>query len=154
MKRRLPWILFALSLILNVALIGGAVYVKSMAHHYRDHPDARAEYLSEQLDLDTGQENALIEMMGALAAAEEERQEAREDFRERFLAMLAQPELTRDDIARELESGTEDWIARFSDKMLQMHGFVQTLTPEQREKLFALARERRGGINRLFVGKR
>ncbi|MEX1306413.1 MAG: Spy/CpxP family protein refolding chaperone [Rhodovibrionaceae bacterium] len=154
MKRRLPWILFALSLILNVALVGGAVYVKSMAHHYRDHPDARAEYLSDELELDAGQESALMELMQSMSAAKNERQGEREEFRERFLAMLAQPELTRADIARELESGTGDWIARFSDKMMQMHDFVQTLTPEQREELFALAREKRGGISRLFEGKR
>ncbi len=153
MNCRLPWILFVLSLILNVALIGGAVYVKSMAHHYRDNPNAQAEYLADELSLDAGQQAALTELMSKLSAAKDDRQEGRRDSRERFLTMLAQPELTREDIARELEAGSGDWIARFSDKMIEMHAFVQTLSPEQRDELFALAREKRGGINRLFGGK-
>lgn len=150
MKRRLPWILFVLSLILNVALIGGAIYVKTVAHHYRDNPDARAEYLAEELELDQGQEQELIGLIRELDQAKEERRDDRKDFRDRFMAMLAQPDLSREDVIREMESGTGDWLERFADKTLRIHGFVQTLTPEQREELFALARERRGGITRLF----
>lgn len=153
MKRRLPWILFILSLILNVALIGGAIYVKSKAEHYRDHPEARAEYLADQLELDQAQHDALLSLTQALDEAKERRESAREDFRERFLALLAQPDLTREDVVLELESGTGDWIQRFTDKMMLIHGFVQKLTPEQREELFGLAREKRGGINRLLGGK-
>lgn len=154
MKRRLPWILFILSLILNVALIGGAIYVKSKAEHYRDHPEARAEYLADQLQLDQAQHDALLSLTETLDEAKERRKDAREDFRERFLALLAQPDLNRGDVVRELESGTGDWVERFTDKMMLIHGFVQELTPEQREELFRLAREERRGISSLFGGKR
>lgn len=154
MKRRLPWILFVLSLILNVALIGGAVYVKSVAHHYRDHPEARAEFLADKLDLDDSQTEELRALVEELDEAKEERRDDRDGFRARFMAMLAQPDLTREDVVRELRSGTGDWVDRFADKTMSIHGFVQTLTPEQREELFALAREQRGGIGRLFGGKR
>lgn len=154
MKRRLPWILFILSLILNVALIGGAIYVKSKTEHYRAHPEARAEYLADELQLDQSQHDALLSLTETLTEAREQREGQRQDFRERFLALLAQPELTREDVVRELESGTGDWIQRFTDKMMLIHGFVQKLTPEQREELFSLAREERRGISGLFSGKR
>jgi Spy/CpxP family protein refolding chaperone len=152
MKRRLPWILLTLSLILNAALIGGAVYVKQKAEHYRENPEARAEYLVDRLELDQTQAAALEEMMQNFSEMREQRQEARESFREKFMALLAQPKLTREDVERELRAGTGAWIDRFADKMLEMHAFVSTLTPEQREELFALAREHRGGLRRLFQG--
>lgn len=154
MKRRLPWILFILSLILNVALIGGAIYVKGKAEHYRDNPEARAEYIVDRLELSDGQRDSLVSLMAKLEELRDQREDARDDFRERFLAMLAQPELTREDVAAELHSGTDDWIDAFAEKTLLMHGFVQELTPEQREALFSMAREKRGGINRLLGGKR
>lgn len=154
MKRRLPWILFILSMILNVALIGGAVYVKGKAEHFRDNPEARVEYLVERLELADPQREALKALIENLDELRDQREDERDDFRERFLAMLAQPELTRDDVTRELRSGTDGWIAGFTDKTMLMHGFVQQLTPEQREELFSMAREERGGINRLLGGKR
>ena len=154
MKRRLPWILLILSMILNVALVGGAIYVKGKAEHYRDNPEARAEYLVERLQLSNMQRDALLSLMEELEDLRDRRDDDRDDFRERFLAMLAQPELTRDDVVRELRSGTEGWIEGFAEKTMLMHGFVQELTPEQREELFGMAREERGGLNRLLGGKR
>lgn len=153
MKRRLPWILFVLSMILNVALIGGAIYVKGKAEHYRDNPEARAEYLVDRLELSDGQRDSLASLMRELEELRDQRDDARDDFRERFLAMLAQPQLTREDVTAQLHSGTDDWIDAFAEKTLLMHSFVQDLTPEQREELFSMAREKRGGINRLLGGK-
>ena len=73
MKRRLPWILFVLSLILNVALIGGAIYVKGKAEHYRDNPEARAEYLVDRLELNDNQRDALTSLMAELEDLREQR---------------------------------------------------------------------------------
>lgn len=144
MRPRLPWILLAISLVANLFFVAGAFYAYS---HYGNEDRGRwkrmsTEEIVETLDLTAAQREGLAELR---RRASERRESVRGGFRrmrEALVEQLRAPEFDRDGYAALLAESSEDRRAYFVDMAEALHGYVGTLSPEQRETFFELAEQR------------
>ncbi len=147
MRSKLPWILLAVSVIANIFFAGGAIY------SFYGHGDRALQQVVEKLDLSPAQQQGLLALREGVAARREAMSGARGERREAWLAEIASPTFDRERVA----ALVDDWSAQrgtyFIDLAQDLHAYVATLTPEQREKFLELARERRF-LRRLLRGKR
>ena len=74
-------------------------------------------------------------------------------LREALLAEIASPTFDRDRVATLVEDGSAQRQTFFVSMAQDLHAFVATLTPEQREKFLKLA-QKRGFLLRLLRRKR
>jgi uncharacterized membrane protein len=143
MKPRLPWILFAISLALNFFFGVGALYSKLEAERKYLPPEARIAELAEKLELTEAQEADLL----ALSERSRERRQGRRDLwkkrRQDILVELAKPELDRTRLSEVIRQGRDRRNAYFEEMMVDLHGYLATLSDEQRAAFLEMAKDRR-----------
>ncbi len=137
MKTKLPWILFAGSLLLNIAFLSGGL-LGAYDPWDRAKPD-----VAEALDLDAAQQQSLSDLRATMAERRAAWGDRRKAFKKALLATLDVPAFD----AGALESVLKGRGDGRRQGMLAMaeglHGFYQTLTPEQRQRFQEAAEERR-----------
>ncbi len=136
MRAKLPWILLALSLVLNVFAIGGFIYGKRLAEHRMGGRSPIVAAL-HKLDLNGPQK----------AALEKLRQELRDDSND----IRDEMRPLRRELLTEMTKATPDFAAadakidtlgdiqskKYKAMLRSVNEFYQTLTPEQRQALQA-----------------
>src|SRR5271154_74906 len=141
-RASLPWILFALSLTLNVFFLGGYYYKRVLDQRLAGNEQERSRYIAEELHFTPEQREHFQEM----------RQESRERAREMFRAN--RPLI--DSLWREIEKPAPDpaqldgYVDRLTTNRAafqreQMHdllGFAKTLDESQRIQFLELVRTR------------
>lgn len=152
-KARLPWILLAVSLALNLFVAGGVIYMKLTAERMTSESDQRLETVVERLDL-SAERRAGLEALRArvqtrMAALREERQEGRRNM----LAELARPELDRARIGELLQQGMAARATLFEELLVELHAYLGTLSETQRRSFLEMAEER-GFMRGLFGPER
>lgn len=152
-KARLPWVLLAVSLALNLFFAGGVVYMKLMAERVTGGSDQRLEAVVERLDLSAdrraGLEALRAQVQQRMATLREERQESRKGM----LAELARPELDRARLGELMHQGTAARAALFEELLVDLHAYLGTLSGEQRRAFLEMAEER-GFMRGLFGRER
>ena len=142
MRRNLPWILLAVSLALNLGLAAGALHFEAEAERLGASAEARFETITARLELTAVQREALL----ALRAMIEDRRGSmggtRDQRRAALMAELAKPELDRAHLREVMDDSQDQRRAFFEGLMVDLHGFLATLTPEQRENFLAMAEDR------------
>lgn len=149
--RLLP-ILLVVSLVANVFFIAGAAYSFATKQRVFGSGD-RIAHVSEQLALNDSQETALRDLR---REASERRQALRDNFgelRQAMLAEIAKPEFDRAAVVALLQRRSQERAEVFTDISAGLHGFLASLTPEQRETFLELAQER-GFISGLLSDRR
>ncbi len=149
MRAKLLWLVLVVSLTANVFLVAGALYTLYGKDGRHAKYDANVESIGDRLALTEAQRRGL-------AALRERVQERRQGMRgqsgERraaFLAELAKPTFDRDRVLALIGTRSIDWRERFADMAGDLHAYMATLTPPQREQFLAMARER-GFLRSLF----
>jgi uncharacterized membrane protein len=116
-------------------------------------PEERIAELAEQLQLSESQHADLLALS---EKSRERRQGQRGLWRERrqsLLAELAKPELDRARLAELMHQGRDRRTASYKELMVDLHGYLATLSDEQRAAFLEMAQDRRF-LRGLFGWKR
>jgi uncharacterized membrane protein len=153
MKNRLPWFLFAVSLAANVFFAAGVGYTVYQDRRAAGSPEARVDLVAERLGLDEAQHEALSLLRERSAMRRPGLCQADRPVRAAILKQLTQPTFDRDLIMKMLVERDEERRPYFAEYAEDLHGFLTTLTPEQRETFLGMASEP-GFLRRVYGGKR
>ena len=153
MRGKLPWILLAASVALNVFFVAGVVYSEYFAPGPAERAERRIAEIGERLELTEAQVGDLMALRQRARARRGAPREDRQEMRARLLDELGRPEFDRDSIVRLMEERWRGRQAGFADMAAELHAYLATLSPEQRERFLAMARER-GFLRGLFRGSR
>ena len=147
MRSKLPWILLAVSVVANIFFAGGALYTLSARG------DSALEQAVTKLDLTPAQQEGLLALREKIAARRAARVGPPGGLRQALLAEIGNPTFDRERVAALVDDWTTQRGTYFVDIAQDLHAYVATLTPEQREKFLELAQER-AFLRRLLRGKR
>ncbi|MEM7223290.1 MAG: Spy/CpxP family protein refolding chaperone [Pseudomonadota bacterium] len=141
MRGKLPWILLAVSLAVNLAFVAGAVHFDLTKQRLASDPSERVAKLAAELSLDANQEAALMALREKMMAGRQELRGKMTERRQKLLAELARTELDQAEVETLLRQGAERRIERFAAMAGEMHDFLASLTPEQKAAFLERAGE-------------
>jgi hypothetical protein len=146
MKNKLPWILLALSLVVNVAFLGGAFFLHNKAERWQGMPQAeRMERMADRLDLDAGQRQ---KFMAIAEARDSRRASSWRDVREQISDLLLREDATRDDFRAILNADREARTDDFIDRLMATHAFLMSLPEDKRRDIHEMMGDRDSPIRR------
>lgn len=151
MSRRLPWLLFIVSLALNIFFVAGVVLSEVATEQLKDDPEAGVALLSESLGLSQAQTDELMAMRERVRARWGAMREEGGPLRAAALAELAKPEFDRDVVRGILDQRSVLFKAALENIMAEMHGYLATLEPEQKSAFIEMAQDR--GFLRGLLGR-
>ena len=139
---RLPWILLALSLALNLFFVGGAVWVRSEAARAQLPPAERFEQVARQLSLDANQRAAFDRFIGALRLRTRHMREINQPLLEEAWGELAKAKPDDALVDRLLDETASNRHAYQLDTSHALRNFLATLSDPQRATFVDLAKNR------------
>ncbi len=143
-RTKLPWILFAGSLLLNLFFAGGVIYSKMTADRLREGPGARLDFVVDELGLSPDERESL---MALRAAAREEREAMREEgqpLRQALVEEMRRDSLDEARVRDLLIQRSRLYVDYLNGMMGETHAFLGELEPEKRQEFLAMMeRERR-----------
>ncbi len=148
MRAKLPWILLAVSLVAN-AVLAGAVYTLTSAADPAAKRAAHVETVIQRLALSPGQRDGLLALREKARQGRKGSRDGHESRRAAFLDELGKPTFDREAVLALMEERSAERRARIVDVAQDLHAYLATLSPEQRQAFLAMARER-GFLRRLF----
>lgn len=141
MRSKLPWILLAISVALNVFVVGGFFYAKHMGEaRMRDRSPIVAA--ARGLELTTAQQAALEKMQADIRRSSGEIREEMRPLRRELLAELGKPQPDFDAVDRKIDDLGDVQNKRFKVMVRAVHEFQQSLTPEQQDAFRQAMNER------------
>jgi Spy/CpxP family protein refolding chaperone len=152
MRGKLLWVLLAVSLAANVFFAAGVVYTLYTKDRLAGSPEQRIEFVADRLDLNAQQRAGLLALRERAQARFSEVRGDRGQLRDQILTELAKPEFDPARIKALLAQSSAQREPMFLETAKDMHGFLVTLSPEQRETFLTMARER--GFLRAIFGSR
>jgi hypothetical protein len=150
MTARLPWVLLAASLLLNVFFAGGVIYSKMTADRLEAEPRSRLAFAAEELGLSEAETERLVVLRKTVG---ERRARMREDGGALTQALnqeMRRPDLDRQRLEEILRQRSKLFVAYLSDTMGEVHGYLGTLPPEKREEFLGLMEKERRFLFRLL----
>jgi uncharacterized membrane protein len=148
MRAKLPWILLAVSLVAN-AVLAGAVYTLTSTADPAAKWAAHFDSVAERLALSPEQRDGLLALREKARQGRKGSREGRESRRAAFVDELGKPTFDREGVLALMEERSAERRARIVDVAQDLHAYLATLSPEQRQEFLAMARER-GFLRRLF----
>lgn len=132
MRTRLPWILLAISVVLNLCAVGGYLYGKRMADEHRAgrSPIAAA---ARSIDMTDAQKQAFAEMRQSVRKSSADIRAEMRPLREAMLAELAKPQPDFAIVDGHIDSLGDVQGKRYKAMVRSLYEFQQTLTPQQQE---------------------
>ena len=149
MRTKLIWILLAASVAANVFFVAGALYTLYGEDDRRAGSGANVDSVAERLALSPEQRDGLLALRDKARKGREGMREGRKQRRAAFLDELGKPSFDRDRVLALMEARSAERRARIVDVVQDLHAYLATLSPEQRQEFLAMARER-GFLRRLF----
>lgn len=144
MRAKLPWILFASSLLLNLFFAGGVVYSKVTAERLRDTPGERVQFVVEELGLTEAERERLLELRHAVSEQRARMREQGAPLRRAMIEEMRKPTLDRARVNELLRERSKLFVSHLTGVMTEMHGFLNGLEPEKKQEFLAMMeRERR-----------
>ena len=153
MRTKLLWIVLAVSLTANVFLVAGALYTLYGKERWHAKSYANVETIGDRLELTEEAAPRPFRPARASPRAPARMRERRGERRAAFLAELAKPTFDRDRMLALIDERAVKRRERFANMAGDLHTYMATLTPPQREQFLAMARER-GFLRSLFGWKR
>lgn len=151
MRTKILWLALVVSLGANVFFIAGALYSLQTGPDGAGTAEQRIDSAAEQLKLSAEQRQGLLD----LRVRSQERRTAmsgdRDERRGAFLAELAKPDFDRDAMLARIDERAAQRRAFFAGMTEDLHGYLATLSPEQRQAFLDMARER--GFLRGILGR-
>ncbi len=152
MQRKLPWMLFAASMALNILFVSGFL-VGQASSGQADSAASKLEEVAERLSLSDEQRQGLVDLRGRLAERRAGMRDQKQAQRQAMWAEMAKPEFDRAAFEDQLSARFDqrrDFFVEFAESL---HGYLATLSPEQRTDFIAMAEER-GFMRKLFFKRR
>ena len=149
MKGKLVWVLLGISLAANLFFAAGALYSFYGGEHRGWRAKVSVEDVAERLELSPAQSDALQALRDQARQRSRPSREEREARRAAFLEELSKPEFDRarvEALMAERMAGRQQRILGVAE---ELHGYLETLTPEQRAGFLEMAKER-GFLRGLF----
>ncbi len=157
MKGKLIWVLLGVSVAANLFVAAGALYSFYGGGGGGEHRGWRTkvsvEEVAERLALSPAQSAALEALREAARNRPRPSREDREQRRASFLAELAKPEFDRAGMQALMAARMDGRQERILDRAGALHGYLATLSPEQRAGFLEMAGER-GFLRGLFRRQR
>lgn len=153
MKARLPWILLALSLALNIFFIGGAFWVRNtfpgpgIAGR-----EQRIEAIAHEAGLQPAQKEALEAFVKSVRQRGRQLREANQPLIDAAWREMAKPEPDAAAIDAAFERTSANRRAFQRESLQALRSFLVTLTPEQRVRFLEAARHQNKPGNRFLPG--
>lgn len=149
MRARLPWILLAISLVLNVAIVGGLLY-EWQGDRFGRGAERGVEHLSERLDLTADQQQRLQTVVDGVVERRQARREAPlSPQRQALVDLLAEESFAEAETQRLLNEMSAERNVLWVEVSRDMHAFVSALDAEQKAAFLSMAKER-GFFRNLF----
>jgi Spy/CpxP family protein refolding chaperone len=142
LRRRLPWLLLALSLALNICFIGGVFWVRMEAARGQMAPAERFERVAQQLSLDGNQRAAFDHFIRALRMRTRQMRETNQPLIAEAWGELGKAQPDDAALTRLLTEAADNRRAFQLDTSRALRGFLAVLTDEQRARFVELARNR------------
>ena len=152
MRTRWLWLFLAASLALNVFFVGGVAYKRLGGPSASDEIDGPVAQLTQELKLSAAQQAGLAALREQAMSRREAMRGGWQAGRKAILAELKQPELDRSRLAEVMAENMTRRSGQFEEMLVDLHAYLQTLSPEQRDRLLAMA-EDRGLFRSLFGGR-
>ena len=151
MSRRLPWTLFAVSLAANVFFLAGAAYTIYMEHQVAESPEARSDMFADRLGLSEEQREGLRDLRERAEIRRLGMREVLGPMRQAVLKEVANQTFDREHVMHLLQDWSAERHPYFAEFAEDLHGYLNTLQPEQRDRFLEMARE--PGIFRQVFGR-
>lgn len=142
MRGRLPWLLFVLSLALNLFVVAGVLY-SGNPWSGAPSPDQPFETVVERLGLDGPQRDQLAQIRERAIAGRAAMRAQGGRLSEVLVTTLEAPAFERAAFLTQMGERGARRYDFFADTMADLHGFLAALSPEQKATFLELARERR-----------
>ncbi|MBV9523209.1 MAG: periplasmic heavy metal sensor [Alphaproteobacteria bacterium] len=142
LRPRLPWLLLALSLALNICFIGGVLWVRAQAARGQMAPAERFEHVSQQLSLNADQHAAFERFIRALRMRTRQMHETNHPLIEEAWSELAKAQPDDAVLNRVFTESANNRRAYQLDTSQALRGFLAVLTDAQRARFVELARNR------------
>ncbi len=149
MRIKLLWVLLAASLAANVFFVAGALYTLYGEDDRRAGAGATVDSVAERLALSPQQRDGLLALREKARQGRKGSREGRDSRRAAFVAELGKPTFDRERVLALMEERSAQRRARIVVVAQDLHAYLATLTPGQRQEFLAMARER-GFLRRLF----
>ena len=143
MRNRTPWLLFTLSLALNVFVVAGAVYSGNLKGAGEPSPDDRLRTVVERLGLSAAQRDQLIAVRERTIVRREEMRAGGGRIREVLTAALEAPDYDRTAFETRMRERNVLRVEFFAETAADLHGFLASLSPDQKTAFLELMQERR-----------
>jgi Spy/CpxP family protein refolding chaperone len=153
MSHRLPWLLFAVSLAANVFFAAGVGYTVYKGDEVSGSPEARMDVVAERLGLTATQHEALDLLRERAEVRRPGMRAVDAPLRAAILKEVAQPDFDRGKVLEMIKQRDEERRPYYAEYAEDLHGFLVTLTPEQRQSFLEMANERHF-LRRVYMGGR
>jgi uncharacterized membrane protein len=140
-RSRILLAVLAVSLVLNALFVVGAVWSR-VEEPVRRGLDQRFEAIGAQLDLDARQRAAFDLLIAELRRRSERMHQQVVPLYRAAWDAAGKPQMDADEVLRSFEAAFDERRRVNRETMARMVDFLQTLSPEQRGRFVALARER------------
>jgi len=139
---RLPWILLALSLALNLFFIGGFFWVRGEAARAQMRPAERFELIAHELNLDAKQRGAFEHFVGLMRMRARHLRESNQPLIEEAWGELAKPKPDDAVIDHDLEAAAANRHAFQVETSHALRSFLAGLSDELRTRFVEFAKNR------------
>ena len=142
--RRIVLAALSISVVLNLFFIAGAVWTRMHGSAQSRGPEQRNQRFANELDFDAKQRAGFEKFVVAMRARSEKAQQQVAPLLGSAWEEAAKPQADQVQVLRLFDEAFDKRQQSLRDGMVQTLDFLSTLSPEQRAKFVALARERRG----------
>ncbi len=141
-RSRLPWILLALSLALNLCFIAGVFWVRMEASRAQLSPPARMELVAKQLSLDDNQRAAFERFVGTLRLKSRHLRETNMPLVDDAWQEFAKQQPDEAAIDKLFEQAADNRRSFQIETGRALREFLAILSEDQRTKFIALVKHR------------
>jgi uncharacterized membrane protein len=139
---RLPWILLALSLALNLCFVGGVFWVRMEASRAQLGPPERMELVARQLALDDNQRAAFERFVGTMRLKSRQLRETNQPVIDEAWQEFAKKQPNEAEIDKLFEQAANNRRSFQIETGRALREFLVALSEDQREKFIALVKHR------------
>lgn len=154
MRARLPWILFFVSLALNISIVAGVLYVGHDKLFGEKRGVALLEEVSDELNLSEAQEAQLRQLRQELVAEGEQLEQQTGSFQDTILAALSAETYNADAVRWFMIERGQPMRDYFVGSLSRMHAFIWSLDAKQRQLFLDRVADDRHFLRKLFRPER
>ena len=142
LRASLPWILFALSLTLNVFFLGGYYYKRTLDQRLSGNEQERSRYVVERLNFTADQRQRFQEFRQRARERQRETQRSNRPVIDNLWREIEKPEPDLAQLDGYIEHLTTNRLAFQREQMTDMLRFAKSLEGSQRVEFLELVRTR------------